>query len=130
MLKIINIYLFLSLVISTINCNDIGHNSLRIEDGEYTLACSNLSSQRILAFTVIINSSLNCFHEYVFVSFDLIDVTQEKKTTPEQAFLTRNGCCLAERQVISKTCRRIRRFFKLLILNFLSNLNCINNIFS
>jgi hypothetical protein len=119
------IFYFLQyLVISTIKCDATGHNSMRIENAEYTLACSKLTSQRISAFTVIINSSLNCFDEYVFVSFDLIDVRQGNKTISEQAFLTKNGCCLAERQVISKTCRRIRRFFNLLY--FQVYLNCIN----
>jgi hypothetical protein len=60
-------------------------------------------------FTVINNSSLNCFDEHIFISFELIDFREENKNIPAQAFLTQNGFCLAEKQHNSKVCKRIRR---------------------
>ncbi len=92
MSKMILIYFLQYLVISKINCNAIGYNTIRVENSDFTIACSRLTAQRISAFTVIVNSSLNCFDEYVYVAFDLVDIRQANKTIPEQAFLGEKGC--------------------------------------
>lgn len=97
------------LLISEINCNAI--NSVKVENADFTFACSKLTAQRIAFFSVIIDGTLNCFDEYLLVSFDLVDI-RNNNTKPEKAFLTKDGSCLAEQQATSKICQRIRRFIK------------------
>jgi len=92
--------------LAMIKCNAIG--SLRVENAAYTMACSQLSAQKISNFTVVKNEDMNCFEEYLYVSFDLIDI-KTNRTIPAQGYLTRNGCCLVEQQLTSLTCKRIRR---------------------
>lgn len=93
--------------LAIIKCNAIG--SLKVENADFTLACSQLHAQKISNFTVINNGDMNCFDEHLFVSFDLVDIITNR-TRPSKGYLTNNGCCLAERQLTSKTCKRIRRY--------------------
>lgn len=95
---------------STIYCNAISSNNfLKVENSEFTLACSKLTAQRITSFIVLTNVSLSCFEEYLPVSFEIVDIRQSNKTFIEQAYLTNKGCCLVENQLTSNTCKRIRR---------------------
>jgi hypothetical protein len=117
------LHLFIEfLIISTIYCNAINSNLLKVENSEYTLACSKITAQRITSFTVLTNVTLNCFDEYLPISFEIIDIRQQNKTFLDQAFLTNNGCCMVERQLTSKSCKRIRRYnikFKFIFFNTL-----------
>jgi hypothetical protein len=109
MFKMILFFFLQYLLISEINCNAI--NSVKVENADFTFACSKLTAQRIAFFSVIIDGTLNCFDEYLLVSFDLVDI-RNNNTKPEKAFLTKDGSCLAEQQATSKICQRIRRFIK------------------
>jgi hypothetical protein len=97
------------LTLSTIYCNAINSHLIEVEDSEYTIGCSKLNAQRISSFKVLTNVSLNCFDEYLPISFELVDIRQQNKTSTEHYFLTNNRCCLSERQLTSKSCKRIRR---------------------
>lgn len=95
--------------LAIIKCNAIG--SLKVENADFTLACSQLHAQKISNFTVINNGDMNCFDEHLFVSFDLVDIITNRTRPITGKYLTNNGCCLAERQLTSKTCKRIRRYY-------------------
>jgi hypothetical protein len=110
MFKMIFLIFFQYLAMSTIYCNTISSSLLKVENSEFTLACSKLTAQKITSFLVFRNESLNCFDEFLLISFEIIDIRQQNKTIQEQAYLTKNGCCLAERQLKSKSCKRIRRY--------------------
>ena len=104
MSKIILFYFLQCLAM--INCN--ATTSLRVENSDYSIACSQLSAQKISSFTVVNNGDMNCFDEHLKISFDLIDI-KTNRSIPTQGYLTKNGCCLVELQLTSTTCKRIRR---------------------
>lgn len=103
------LFFFVELLFAnTIFCNAISLNSIKVENSDYTLACSKLTAQKITSFTVSNSLALNCFDEFLLISFEIIDI-RTNRTSQEQAYLTKNGCCLAESQVTSQSCIRIRR---------------------
>jgi hypothetical protein len=113
MSKIILFYFLQCLAL--IKCNSI--SSLKVENADYTIACSKLSAQKISNFTVVNYGDMNCFDEQVIVSFDLIDI-KTNRSIPAQAYLTQNGCCLVELQLTSTTCKRIRRSIYIIFFLF------------
>ncbi len=50
---------------STICCNAISSNTIKVENSDYTLACSNLTAQKITSFTVSNSLGINCFDEFL-----------------------------------------------------------------
>jgi len=100
----LKIFLFLQ-YLAIIKCNAI--SSIKVENAEFTLECSALVSQKISTFMVVNNGDMNCFDEHLFVTFDLIDI-KTNRTLAMQGYLTKDGCCLVDRQVT--------RFFSLNIL--------------
>ncbi len=52
---------------------------------------------------------ISCYHENLFVSFELIDINTPNKNVPMEAYLTSNKCCFADTQINAKNCLKVRR---------------------